>query len=324
VVCGLSIAGRVRVLEGAFRYLPARAHLAVTMVFGARTEDLFLLALLAAPFLERNGRLRRRLVILVLTYFLVSLNPFTFKLLSKFSTREAVWRVLWCVPVAGIVATATIGALEAVAERWGKRGMTIAVVPLLCGLVYLAPYSSLATSNGDIYSLHPLKVIEPDYAAAREVIAATPPKTSVLAPENVAVWIPTFVHRVPLVSVRDIYDQEMGTHLTPEDARLRRELRELVSGRGFPPKEREALLNALPTYSVGLIIATESTADQLGQALLERGYSRIREIDGYAFFRQIPGNISFSIQKHTAMKTYMRRLSPNVEKVSWRFQSAMS
>jgi hypothetical protein len=298
--CGLSIARSARALEGVFAYLPARADLAVNMAFGARTEDVFLLALLAAPFLARNGRWRRRLIILVLAYFLVALNPFTFKLLSRFTTRDAVWRVLWCMPVAGIVAMATVRAFEAVAERWGKRGIIIAALPLLWGLVYLVPYSSLASSNGDAYSLRPLKVNAPDYAAARDAIAATPPKTSVLAPANVAVWIPTFVHRVPIVSVRDIYDEEMGTHLAPEDARMRRELRELVSGKEFPPEQREALLNALPVYSVGLIITTEPAADQLGESLSKRGYSRIRESAGYAFFRRIPGNIS-SIQKNTAM-----------------------
>jgi hypothetical protein len=84
----------------------------------------------------------------------------------------------------------------------------------------------------------------------------------------------------------------MGTHLAPEDARMRRELRELVSGKEFPPERREALLNALPFYSVGLIITTEPAADQLSEALSKRGYSRIRESAGYTFFRRIPGNTS--------------------------------
>ena len=286
LACGLSIARGFRALEGVFAYLPVRAELAATMVFSPRTENAFLFALLAAPFLERTSRLRRRLVVPVLTYFLASLNPFTFKLLSKFTTRDAVWRVLWCAPVAGIVATATAGGFQAVAERWGKRGIMIAVVLLLSGLVYLAPYSSFSTSTGIRYSLKPLKVVAPDYAAAREAIAATPPNSSVLAPENVAVWIPTFIHRVPLVSVREIYDGEMGTHMAPEEARTRRELRELVSGREFPAEHRDELLNRLPNYSVGLIITTKDVAGQLDEVLLMHGYSRNREVGGYIFFRR--------------------------------------
>jgi len=290
VACGLSIAHRMGVMESAFADLPAKVHLAITMVFGARTEIVFLLALLTAPFVQRNGRLRRQLLILVFTYFLVCLNPFTFELLSKFTTRDAVWRVLWCAPVAGIVAVAIVGGLRTVAERYGKRGVTIAVVPLLAGVVYLAPYTSLAHSKLESYSLTPLKVVAPDYGVAREAIAATPPKSSVLAPDKVAVWIPTFVHRVPLVSVREVYDEEMGAHLPPEEAHTRRELRELVSGKEFPPKDREVLLNSLDNYSVGLIVTTEPISGQLGQALSQRGYSRIRDVAGYSFFRRIPGN----------------------------------
>jgi hypothetical protein len=103
------------------------------------------------------------------------------------------------------------------------------------------------------------------------------------------VWIPTFVRRVPLVSVRDVYDEEMGAHLAPEEAHTRRELRELVSGKEFPPKDREALFNSLGTYSVGLIITTEPIADRLGQALSQHGYSRIRDVAGYSFFRRTHG-----------------------------------
>jgi hypothetical protein len=95
------------------------------------------------------------------------------------------------------------------------------------------------------------------------------------------------VHRVALVSVREVYDKEMGAHLAPEEAHTRRELRELVSGKEFPPKDWEALLNSLGTYSVGLIVTTEPVADRLGQAFSQRGYSRIRDVSGYAFFRRI-------------------------------------
>ena len=102
-----------------------------------------------------------------------------------------------------------------------------------------------------------------DYAVARTAIIATPPGTSVLAPENIAVWIPTFVHRPSLVSVREIYDAEMGAHLLAEEGRTRRELRELVSGREFSEPETERLLDSLPQYEVGLVVAPISAAQRV-------------------------------------------------------------
>lgn len=285
LACGLAVSRGFRALEDVFASLPARAPLAARTVFGAHTEYIFFVALLAAPFLQSSRRLRRRVLALVLIYFLASLNPFTFKLLSEFTTRDAVWRVLWCAPIAAIVASAALGGIQVAQGRWGMGGSLIAALILFGVLAYLLPYSSFAKSNGVTYSLSPLKVVRPDYDIARTVIAATPPNTSVLAPENIAVWVPTFVHRVSLVSVRELYDYEMGGHLSAEEARTRRELRELVSGKEFPADYEEFLLNQLPNYSVGLIVTNQAAGPQLQQALIQHGYSRGQEINGYGFWR---------------------------------------
>ena len=283
--CGLAVGRGFKALEPVFAHLPARAYWAVTAVYGEHTQYVFLFALLSTPFLVREANLRWKLLVLALCCFLVPLNPFTFKLLARFTTRDAVWRLLWCVPVVAIAATGIVDGLELVAEKWGRTGLTPAAALLFGGLCYLAPYSSLAPSNNVTYSLKPLKVADSDYETAREAIAATPPETSILAPENVAVWIPTFVNRRPLVSVREIYDEEMGAHMPATEARERRELRELVSGKEFSPQDRERLLDSLARYSVGLIVVTASAADGLAAALSHHGYSHIRSVGGYTFFR---------------------------------------
>ena len=284
LACGLAVSGGFKALEPVFAHMPARAYLAVTMVFGEYTQYLFLFALLAAPLLVRETSLRWKLTVVVLIYFLLPLNPYTFKLLAKFTTRDAGWRILWCVPVVGIVATAIVSGVEIASERWGRRGMAISIALLLCCLGYLAQYSSFAASNGVTYSVRPLKVPPRDWEVARDAIAVTSPGTAVLAPDTIAVWIPTFVHRPPLVSVRELYDEEMGVHMPQEEARERRELRELVSGQEFPPQREQELLNALAHYQVGLILTTATAAIRLQDVLAEHGYSRIREENGFVFF----------------------------------------
>jgi hypothetical protein len=282
--CGLAVGGGFKALDAVFAYLPARASFAVAMVFTEHGQYLFLFALLVAPFLVRDSRLRWKLILAVLLYFLVPLNTFTFKLLAKFATQEAVWRILWSVPVAGIATAAAVNVVEIASECWGKRGMVLAVLVLLCCFAYLAPYSSFGPASGVSYSLSPLKVRVQDWETARDAIAVTPPAAAVLAPEAVAVWIPTFVHRPPIVSVRDVYDEEMGVRMPPDEARERRELRELVSGQELPPERMEALLSALPRYRVGLILTTTPAASRLQDALAEHGYARTHEEDGYVFF----------------------------------------
>jgi hypothetical protein len=283
LACGLAVGAGFKPLEAVFAHMPARAALAVTMVFSARAEHIFLFTLLASPFLVRDRNLRWKLMVVVLIYFIVALNPFTFKLLARLTTRDAVWRVLWCAPVVGVAAATALNAVESAAELWGWRGRAAAVLSLLCSLAYVAPYSSFAISDVT-YSLQPLKVRNRDWETARHAIALTPPGAAVLAPDAVAISIPTFVHRPPLVSVRELYDEEMGAHMLPEEARTRVELRELVSGQEFPAERVQVLLSSLPQYQVGLILTSNAAANRLRHALAEHGYSRIAEEDGYVFF----------------------------------------
>jgi len=192
------------------------------------------------------------------------------------------------VPVVGIAAAAIVHAIEIAFERWGRRAVVVCVFLSVCGLAYLAPYSSFAASNGISYSLRPLKVPPHDYETARHAIAATPAGTALLAPDTIAVWIPTFVQRPPLVSVRELYDEEMGVHMPPQEARERRELRELVSGREFPPDREQELLNALPRHQVGLILAPAPAAIGLHNVFAQHGYAKIREENGFVFFALHP------------------------------------
>ena len=285
LACGIWISRGFNGLSTVFAHLPARAELGATMVFGTHAQFLIFFALLAAPFLQRNIGWRWCLGVMVLLYFLGPLDPFTFKFLAKLATRDAVWRVLWCVPVAGIVATAFVSAVREARDKWGSIGAATTGLALAGTLAYLVPYSSFALSNGVSYSLKPLKVVDSDYEIAREAIAETPQNESILAPEKVAVWIPTFIDRRSLVSVREIYDEEMGVHMTAVEARERRELRELVSGRQFSPERRDQLLDSLSRYSVGMIVVNAAASNELAAALSQHGYSHLRTAGEYALFR---------------------------------------
>jgi hypothetical protein len=90
-----------------------------------------------------------------------------------------------------------------------------------------------------------------------------------------------------VVSVRAIYDQQMGVQMPPQEARERRQLRELVSGGEFSAQPAEALLAALPRYDVGLIVVTVPAAGRLQQSLAKYQYSAVVEEDRYVFFARV-------------------------------------
>jgi len=134
------------------------------------------------------------------------------------------------------------------------------------------------------FSLGALRVPAREWAAAQAAIDDLPPGTSVLAPESVAAWIPTFVQRPLLVSVRANYDEQMAVHMTAEEATTRRDLREMVSGSQFSPQRSEELLDSLQKYSVGLIVADRAVADRLETDLVKHGYSRAAIVEDYVMF----------------------------------------
>jgi hypothetical protein len=271
LTCGLLVRGDFEAFRNVFAYWHPTAPMALRLVFGDRAEYLFLLCLFLAPIL-RAGSAGSRLAIVVIAYFAVELNPYVFKVISKFTTAEAVWRVLWSVPVAGIAAIAVVALLER-AKHWAWPRWAAIVLLVIGSFAYLATRSTFGKANEVSFSTRARKVREEDWQMARAAIAATEESNALLAPEEVAVWVPTFVHRPLLVSVRELYDQEMGVHLTEEDRTTRRELRELVSGRVFSPARFSELLNALAHYHVSSIVVNEAAAEQITSRLAARGYS---------------------------------------------------
>lgn len=264
-----------------FEVAHQNAPATIAQVFGAHGQYLIWLGLLFAPVVATACH-RRRLAAWALLYFLIPVDPFLVKTIARLATSVSAWRVLWCVPVIGFVAAGLVWTLEAGTARWGRKGALAAAVLILACIAYLLPNSSLRPSNGVTFSLQPLKVPPREYAAAE--VAVENSESTVLAPESVAAWIPTFVHRPQLVSVRANYDDEMAIHMTTDEATTRRELREMVSGTPFSPQRTEELLDSLQAYSVWLIVTERSTADRLEPNLMTHDYSRTRTVGNYVFF----------------------------------------
>ena len=278
---GLVLRSRFHAVAHTFEVAHQNAPGTVAQVFGAHGQYLIWLGLLGAPLVAPGYR-RRRLAGYGLLYFLLPVDPFLVKIIARLATSVSAWRVLWCVPVIAFVAAWLLWTFEAATAKWGRKGALAAAALVLACVAYLAPNSSLRRWNVT-FSLQPLKVPPREWAAA-QVAASENSEVAVLAPESVATWIPTFVHRPQLVSVRANYDDQMAVHMTSEEASTRRDLRELVSGTQFPPERTEELLNSLQKYSVGLIVTDRSIADRLEPNLMPHGYSRTRTVENYVFF----------------------------------------
>jgi len=278
---GLVLRSRFHAVAHTFEIAHQNAPGTVAQVFGTHGQYLIWLGFLFVP-LVAPGSHRRRLAAYGLLYFLIPVDPFLVKTIARLATSVSAWRVLWCVPVVGFVAAWLVWTFEAGATKWGRKGALAAGVLILASIAYLVPNSTLRPSNGVTLSLQPLKVPPQEYAAAQAAVESS--ESTVLAPEPVAAWIPTFVHRPQLVSVRANYDDEMAIHMTTDEATTRRELREMVSGTQFPPRRTEELLDSLQKYSVGLIVADRTIADRLEPHLITHGYLRTKTVENYVIF----------------------------------------
>lgn len=296
IACGLALRSSFGVVAGAFT-VHRTIEGVVGNVFGPRGQYLIFLGLLTAPLFAESERLRKLLSYAALLYLLGPLNPFLFALFSKLITTESVWRILWSLPVVGFTAVSVLGMFAEARRRWRlpssihwyaieRLAYIVPVVAVVTITGALLPDSTLRKSNNVFFSSNPSKIPPAKWSVVVAASCEAPPFTSVLAPEQIATWIPILIHRPDLVSIRPNYDEQMRFRMTSIDADRRRDLRELVSGRQFPAEQVQKLLQVLPQYRVSVIVVPNSTSKQLASAIAEQGYSVVQHLDGYVLWKR--------------------------------------
>ena len=256
----------------------------VRAVLGRHGQFIILPGLLLSPLLVRSARVGWQLATASLTIFLLILNPFLFAAFARLVTSEVVWRLLWAAPVVGFASIMLIGLTEFAESRASLPGLVASVLATLSVFVVLTRTSTLRTATRVSFSLQLTKVRPDIEDLARTAAAAAPDGTAVLAPDAVACWIPTFLKRPPLVSVRAVYDRQMVAQMSPAEASERRRLRELVSGKPTGAETPAQFLDLLSRYHVGVVVTTEAAASNLQDELLKAGFSLSQRRDGYVLF----------------------------------------
>jgi hypothetical protein len=256
----------------------------VRAVLGRHGQFIILTGLLLSPLLVRSARVGWQLATASLIFFVIILNPFLFRFFIRLATPEAVWRLLWAAPLVGFASITVIGLIEFAEARARVPGLVASMVAILIALVVLTRSSTLRKANRVSFSLQLTKVRPDIDDLAHTAAAAAPDGTAVLAPEAVACWIPTFLKRPPLVSVRAVFDRQMASQMSAAETSERRQLRELVSGKGTGAETAGQFLDLLKRYHVGVVVTTEAAASNLQDELLRGGFSVSQRRNGYVLF----------------------------------------
>lgn len=198
---------------------------AMDSVLGLPARKAFaLFAILFVPFLGAPTGRNRMLGRYVFVLFLVVMNPLLNGTLGVVAERLE-WRVFWAVPfplLLGVLAQriAVVG-VPSGRIAWAGAAIVAVVFALVPGTWTVSP------ENGTRLGFPDFKV-DPEHAVARSIVEQTDVDDLVLAPVEIAQWLPTFPRHPRLVAVRPQYLHVTGK-ATWSEVQERRLLMRLVT-----------------------------------------------------------------------------------------------
>jgi hypothetical protein len=273
---------------------------AVDKFFGSGvTQWAWLVTLTGAWALLRDPASRRWMIGFAFGFMLVFMNP----LLDEFwaanlTGSHLIWRLFWVVPLPALLAilltgTVHFGRSKGLAIKWTAVSAALLVMSIF---VFGRPYA-----NGNIVIGMPRLKVPPDaYCTAKLLVHLARPGESVLAPEEVSAWVPTFRGYPYPVVARRLYAfgqlQVFSAWIDYQSVKERLALLDYVSG-SFRQTHSETLLSRwLRTIQIRAVAAPSGLKwlAEMSQALEQAGFISGRYLDYVVFYRgrQWPAEIS--------------------------------
>ncbi len=261
---------------------------ALRTVFGAGSLFGASLAALASSwaFCGRAELGRRFAIVVPLVVWGALLNPFLERDLAKLLTGPSYWRVLWCIPVPLLLALVLSAPLRLPQRAWPRLAACIALLGFCAGVPRFSVFSArneprevhAAVSLGWPRLKVPRSGSPSDYEWAALLNEVAGPEGVVLAPEYVALWVPTFHHPARPLLVRESYLRKFLDRLGRDEVRPRRVMTRLVEGKQIQPDAQEVLREGIDRFRVRAVLLRESeVAAELRSLLGRAGFLRQRE-----------------------------------------------
>ncbi len=261
---------------------------AFSSVLGTGRLHLVALATLAAGWaLQGRGLARRFALVLPLGVWLVLLNPYLGRWLERSLTGPSYWRVFWALPVPALLALALTAPLQAQGSPARRRAGQLAAAGLCLAFALGAPrYSVLAAENRPVEVRGELRLGWPDlkvprslyrsdYEWARALNESVPAGATVLAPEYIAGWVPTFHHHAHPLVAREAYLRKFLDRLGQPAVRQRRVMTHYVAGKELDTGAAERFRDGLDRFGVAAVcLAVTSRAPEARAILSEAGFER--------------------------------------------------
>ena len=154
-------------------------------------------------------------------------NPFLEDEMRRFVTGPAYRRALWVLPLP-VLMTLVLTAPRLFARRSAVGWLLVAIAGSAFVLV-VPDFYGLGEENRVTFGVPRLKVHPRDYRAAARLAAAAPEGSAVIAPQRIAIWLPSFHHHPKIVYARENYLRRIRSVFGEEEAEMRMRLSEAVS-----------------------------------------------------------------------------------------------
>ena len=258
---------------------------ALATVFGtARLHSVALIVLASSWALQARGLARRFAIVLPLAVWLVLLNPYLERLVTGTLTGPSFWRVVWCIPLPLLLALALTSPFGLHVRFPVKLSASIAALGLFAAFV--PSYSALSPENRPVEvpgflrlgvpSLKvPVSAYRSAYDWAAELNDSVPVGASVVAPEYISLWIPTFHHSAHPLLVRESYLRKHLDRLGRDEVRPRRVMTRYVAGIVMQTDAPEVFRAGLDRFDVKAVcLAVTHRSPDIRATLRELGFER--------------------------------------------------
>ncbi len=254
--------------------------------WGPWSMRILLVSLLAAWAFVRDPARARYFSAGAFFFLLVALNPYTTPFVAEhYVGAQTYWRLTWALPLPFFLAV-TIDGIAALLLRLESKALAAC-----CCLVLVAGALTFGWRHGTLRRANAVTLGKPgpkvpplEFAVARQVVEEVPEQGVVVAPEQIATWLPVFAVHPETVGVRHMY---LSLVFTPAETAQRSNMMRYVSGDYRPPDGDRWFEASLARYRVSAVVFARVAPwrDEIERVLEARGF-RALACGTYAIYLQ--------------------------------------
>lgn len=248
--------------------------------FGSFKAEVFWFSMmLISAYFAPNSKARWFLSTYSLVVLLTFLNPYFTVYIAKYITSSIVfWRVMWLLPLAVMGATSLCVSFTTKFEHQRIVKIIWSII-LVLGYAIIVPSTYLfSTANRVIISRPFVKVRPERYKVGRFLTDSLPPRSSVIAPEEISWFLPTFKNFLhPLAPKRIIIDTVFRKQQRQLDE-FHKRLYVTDYTEGIRPVDSAYLLKVIAEFQVRGVVVKRNTANhqQLSSILTQDGFKLVQ------------------------------------------------